>query len=89
MYFDNVLSVLNSTLYFTMIGVLLFVLPGLLVGFMISVFQAATQINETALSFLPKIIVLLLVIVWLAPWWLAQLVDFFREMMRNVPNLIG
>jgi flagellar biosynthetic protein FliQ len=61
----------------------------LLVGLAISVLQAATQINEMTLSFIPKLVALVLVLVAAGPWMLGILVAYTRELITSIPTLIG
>jgi flagellar biosynthetic protein FliQ len=63
-------------------------LAGLLTAFAISLFQAATQILEPTLSFVPKLIVMLLVLAVLGSWMGGQLVDFARILLTDFPALI-
>ena len=63
-------------------------LAGLLTAFGISVFQAATRILEPTLSFVPKLIVMLLVLAVLGSWMGGQLVEFARSMLTEFPTLI-
>ncbi len=63
-------------------------LAGLLTAFAISLFQAATQILEPTLSFVPKLIVVLLVLVLLGSWMGGQLVEFARSMLTDFPGLV-
>ena len=60
----------------------------LVVGVAVSIFQAMTQIQEAALSFVPKILVIVLGFVVLGPWMLATLVRFTADVFRNLPNMI-
>ncbi len=64
-------------------------LTALVVGVLISLFQAATQINEMTLSFVPKLLALVLVLLLAGPWMLELLIDFTRNLMKDIPNLIG
>ncbi|MBL8247465.1 MAG: flagellar biosynthesis protein FliQ [Candidatus Competibacter sp.] len=64
-------------------------LASLVIGVLISLFQAATQINEMTLSFVPKLLVLVLVLVLAGPWMLELLVDFTRNLFKDIPNMIG
>ena len=64
-------------------------LASLVVGVLISLFQAATQINEMTLSFVPKLLVLVLVLLLAGPWMLELLVDFTRNLFKDIPNIIG
>ena len=54
-----------------------------------SVFQAATQINEQTLSFLPRLVVTLLALMWMGPWIVTKLSDLFNFLFMNIPHLIG
>ena len=71
----------------TMVGVL--VVPSLLVGLMIAVFQAATQVNEQTLSFLPRLVLTLLMVLFSGPWLLQQISDLFNRLFMNIPHIIG
>ena len=63
-------------------------LAGLFTAFAISVFQAATRILEPTLSFVPKLIIMLLVLALLGSWMGGQLVEFARTMLTDFPNLV-
>ena len=63
--------------------------PSLIVGLIVSVFQAATQINQQTLTFLPRLIVTILVIIYLGPWLLQKLVDFTTQLFIDIPLIIG
>jgi flagellar biosynthesis protein FliQ len=63
-------------------------LAGLVTAFAISLFQAATQILEPTLSFVPKLIVVLLVLALLGSWMGGQLVEFARSMLTDFPGLL-
>ncbi|MET4694754.1 flagellar biosynthesis protein FliQ [Endozoicomonas lisbonensis] len=63
--------------------------PGLLVGLLVAVFQAATQINEQTLSFLPRLLTTLLTIVFAGPWLLQQIMDLATSIITNIPVNIG
>ena len=62
---------------------------GLGVGVIISVFQAVTQIQEQTLSFIPKVLGLVVVIVVAGPWMLGQLLGYTEELYRSIPALVG
>ena len=82
-------SLFGDALFLVIKMVMVLVLPSLLVGLVISTFQAATQINEQTLSFLPRLIMTLLSIMVAGPWLIRELMDFMSRLMINVPNLIG
>jgi flagellar biosynthesis protein FliQ len=64
-------------------------IPSLVIGLIIAMFQAATQINETTLTFVPKLIVIGLVLLIVGPWMLQVLLDYFQDLIREIPQLIG
>jgi len=65
------------------------VLPGLGIGLIVAVFQAATSINEQTLSFLPRLIVTLLALMLMGHWLVQTLMDFFIEMVNRIPQVVG
>ncbi|PVZ66713.1 flagellar biosynthesis protein FliQ [Pelagibaculum spongiae] len=65
------------------------IIPGLLVGLLVAVFQAATSINEQTLSFVPKLFVTLMMIGLAGPWLLRLFVEFARQVFTEIPGLIG
>ena len=71
----------------TMVAVI--VVPSLLVGLTVAVFQAATQINEQTLSFLPRLLFTFMTIIFLGPWLVRQLIEFTEQLYHNIPLLIG
>jgi flagellar biosynthesis protein FliQ len=64
-------------------------LPSLAVGLIIAMFQAATQINETTLTFVPKLIVIGVVLLIAGPWMLQVFLDYFQDLIKEIPQLIG
>jgi len=64
-------------------------LSALVVGLVVGVFQAATQINEQTLSFVPKLLVLALALIIAGPWLLGTLLDFTRRLFTGIPGLLG
>ena len=61
----------------------------LAVGLVVSVFQAATQINEATLSFVPKIVAAVLVLGMAGPWMLSTLVDYLQRVLQGIPAAVG
>ena len=86
---DTVVDVFQQMLYVVMMTVAVIVIPGLLVGLIVAVFQAATQINEMTLSFLPKLFVILFVIGITSPWLLKLLISYTQNLVLDIPFLIG
>lgn len=64
-------------------------IPALLVGLLVGMFQAATQINEMTLSFIPKLMIVGIALVIAGPWMLTTLISFTRELYLNIPAMIG
>ena len=64
-------------------------LVALVTGLIISILQAATQINEMTLSFIPKIIAVFVAIIVAGPWMLNLLLDYMRNLFTNLPYIIG
>lgn len=60
----------------------------LIVGLVVSVLQAATQINEPTLSFVPKILATVAVLAVAGPWMLTMLVDYIRQTLQTIPNMV-
>jgi flagellar biosynthetic protein FliQ len=59
------------------------------VGLVVSIFQAATQINEMTLSFIPKLVGIFVALVLAGPWMLSIMLDYMREMFSGIPGMIG
>jgi flagellar biosynthetic protein FliQ len=64
-------------------------LVGLVIGLLVSIFQAVTQIQEQSLSFIPKILGLVVVIVVMGPWMLGQLLSWTEQLYGSIPTLVG
>lgn len=64
-------------------------ITALVVGLIISIFQAATQINESTLQFVPKLIAMFLVLLLFGPWMLQYLIDYIQRLFGSIPQLIG
>lgn len=83
------LDLFREALWLTAMIVGVLVVPSLLVGLVVAMFQAATQINEQTLSFLPRLMVILLTLIVLGPWPLRQLMEYTQTLIGNIPLLIG
>lgn len=77
-----------ETYKITLILSLPMLLVGLVVGLLISIFQATTQINEMTLTFVPKILAVIIVIIFTMPWMLNMLLDFTAKIFNMMPNFI-
>ena len=86
---EVVIDLFADALLLVIAMVCILVVPSLLIGLVISVFQAATQINEQTLSFLPRLLTTLIALMVAGPWLLTRLMDFTRRLAENIPYLIG
>jgi len=64
-------------------------LAALVIGLIVSIFQAATQINEQTLSFIPKLLGMFIVLILAGPWMLQMMVDYIRRLFESIPQIIG
>lgn len=86
---DTVIDLSQKTLYLIALISAPMLLSALAIGLLIGMFQAATSINEQTLSFIPKLMVLLLSILIAGPWMLSLLINFSRQLYLDIPGLIG
>lgn len=86
---DKVIDLSQQALYLIAMIAAPMLLSALAIGLLIGMFQAATSINEQTLSFIPKLMVLLLSILVAGPWMLNLLVGFTRRLYLGIPGLIG
>lgn len=64
-------------------------LTALAIGLVVSIFQAATQINEMTLSFIPKLLGMFVVLILIGPWMVNMMVDYIQRLFGNIPWMIG
>lgn len=86
---ESVITLIQQALEVLMLVAAPLLLTALGVGLVISIFQAATQINEMTLSFIPKLLAMFLVILLAGPWMLTVLVDFTRRILSSIPQMVG
>ncbi|MEP5765386.1 MAG: flagellar biosynthesis protein FliQ [Halieaceae bacterium] len=86
---DTILQIGRESLYLTVMLAAPLLLSALAVGLLIGVFQAATQIQEQTLSFIPKLIALVFALVLGGPWMVNSWVFFCRHLFEQIPTLIG
>lgn len=82
-------EVLSNALFLVIKLVAAIIVPSLVVGLIVAIFQAATSINEQTLSFLPRLIVTLLALIFGAHWITQELTDYFRQMVEIIPQIAG
>ncbi len=83
------MDIMREAFFLIVLLVAVIITPSLIVGLIVSTFQAATQINEQTLSFLPRLLVTILLLVVAGPWIMQKLIDFFTRLMLEIPLIIG
>lgn len=86
---DVAVGIWREAMWLIVLLVAVIVMPSLLIGLVISTFQAATQINEQTLSFLPRLLVTLIVIIITGPWLLRRILDYTQQLILSIPLLVG
>lgn len=86
---ELILTVFQQALEVILILVVIILVPALVIGLLVSMFQAATQINEMTLSFIPKLIVTLLTLMVAGPFMLTMIVEYTQKLIHDIPYLIG
>jgi flagellar biosynthetic protein FliQ len=86
---ETVMSIASRALEITFLLAAPMLVVALVTGLIIGAFQAATQINEQTLSFIPKLLALALTMVVAGPWMLKVLLSYTRELFESIPNLIN
>ena len=86
---QTVLTLAQQALWITALVSAPLLLTALVVGLVVSVFQAATQITEATLSFIPKLLAMFAALVLAGPWMLALLVDYVQRLFTSIPQVIG
>jgi flagellar biosynthetic protein FliQ len=89
MHADTVLDLAQQALWITTLVSAPLLGAALVIGLVVSIFQAATQINEQTLSFIPKLIGIFVALVVCGPWMLSLLVDYMQRLFQSIPQTIG
>lgn len=85
----NIADIFSEALWIVVLLVCIVIVPSLVVGLVVATFQAATQINEQTLSFLPRLLITLMVMIWSGPFLVGKVVDYSKDIFLNIPVLIG
>ena len=85
----NIADLFSEALFIVVVVVTVIIGPSLIIGLIVATFQAATQINEQTLSFLPRLLITLIVLIVTGPWIVGKVVDYTNEIILNIPILIG
>jgi flagellar biosynthetic protein FliQ len=83
------LDLFRDALWLTTTLVAILVVPSLIVGLLVSMFQAATQINEQTLSFLPRLLVMLVTLIVVGPWLMRTFMEYITNLYTSIPQVIG
>ena len=86
---ESVITLGQQALWVTMLLAAPMLLSALAVGLLVGMFQAATQINEMTMSFIPKLAVLVLALIVAGPWMLTVIVNYTKQLMAEIPSLIS
>ena len=79
----------RNALWLTTMMVGILVVPSLIVGLIVAMFQAATQINEQTLSFLPRLLVMLITLIIVGPWLVRTFMEYITNLYTSIPQVIG
>ncbi|MEB0139866.1 MULTISPECIES: flagellar biosynthesis protein FliQ [unclassified Undibacterium] len=86
---DNVMTLGMQAIEVTLMVSAPLLLVALVIGLIVSIFQAATQINETTLSFIPKLVGIFATLIIAGPWMLTILMDYMRQMFTSIATMAG
>ncbi|MFL9959922.1 flagellar biosynthesis protein FliQ [Paraburkholderia sediminicola] len=86
---ETVMTLAHQAMYVGLLLAAPLLLVALVVGLVVSLFQAATQINETTLSFIPKLLAIVITMVIAGPWMLTTMLDYLRQTLTNIPSLVN
>ena len=86
---DFVIGIAHQATKVTMMLAAPMLLGALIIGILVSLFQAVTQINEQTLSFIPKILVIVMALVFFSPWMMDVITSFTRELIISIPNVVA
>ena len=86
---ETIMTIAQRALEITMLLAAPLLLAALIIGLLVGVFQAATQINEMTLSFIPKLIAIFTALLLSGPWIITMMTDYMRRLITSIPTLIG
>jgi len=86
---ETVMTIGKQALELTLMVAAPMLLTALVLGLLVSIFQAATQINELTLSFIPKLVGIFAVLLIAGPWMMGMILDYMRRLFSSIPWLIG
>ncbi|NWA00936.1 flagellar biosynthetic protein FliQ [Pseudomonas gingeri] len=83
------IDIFRDALWLTTLMVTVLVVPTLLIGLLVAMFQAATQINEQTLGFLPRLLVMLITLIVAGPWLIQKFMEYILSLYGSIPQVIG
>jgi flagellar biosynthetic protein FliQ len=86
---ESVMSMGRHAMEVTLMIAAPMLLVALIIGLIVSIFQAATQINESTLSFIPKLVGVFIALVVAGPWMLSIMLDYMREIFGGIGSMVG
>ena len=86
---ETVMTMGRDAMQVTLMVAAPLLLVALVIGLLVSIFQAATQINESTLSFIPKLVGIFVALVVAGPWMLSVMTDYMRQIFTGIPGMIG
>jgi flagellar biosynthesis protein FliQ len=86
---ESVMTIGQQALELTLMVSAPLLLTALVIGLIVSIFQAATQINEMTLSFIPKLVGMFAVLIISGPWMIGILLDYMTRLFSSIPYLVG
>lgn len=86
---ESVMTIGRHAMETTLLIAAPMLLTALVIGLIVSIFQAATQINEATLSFIPKLVGIFAALVIAGPWMLSVMLDYMRQVFTGIPSLVG
>jgi flagellar biosynthetic protein FliQ len=86
---ETVMTMGRTAMEVTLMVAAPMLLVALIIGLIVSIFQAATQINEATLSFIPKLVGIFVALVIAGPWMLSVMLDYMRQVFTGIPGMIG
>jgi len=86
---ETVMTMARQAMEVTLMVAAPLLLVALVIGLIVSIFQAATQINEATLSFIPKLVGVFVALVVAGPWMISVMTDYMRQILTGIPALVG
>ncbi len=86
---DMISDLMREAVYLIVLMVSVLIVPSLIVGLVVSIFQAATQINEQTLSFFPRLVVTFITMIIFGGWLAVELIEFTEKLITDIPTMLG